>query len=178
MRRAFDTVHHRVLLDKLDAYGIRGVANRWFSSYLRNRRQYVKVGNSCSEQKTICLGVPQGAVLAPLLFSLYINDMSKCCRELYLIHYADDTTAFLAGSCIEDIFAVANRNLENIQVWLQSNRLSLNVSKTNFMLFGYVPPTVRVPNLQILGENINISEKSNFLGIVIDQKLAFEAHVN
>ena len=178
LRRAFDTVDHRVLLGKLDAYGIRGVANNWFGSYLFNRQQYVKVGNSCSELKTICLGVPQGAVLAPLLFNLYINDMSNCCQDLCLIHYADDTTAFLAGSCIENIFAVANRYLENIQVWLQSNRLSLNVPKTNFMLFGYVPPTVRVPNLIIPGENIHISEKSNFLGIVIDHKLTFEAHVN
>ena len=125
--RAFDTVNHRILLDKLYYYGVRGIVHEWFRSYLHNRVQYVSNGDAVSSFTNITSGVPEGAVLAPLLFSLYINDMYLCCPNLQLIHYADDTTAYVSGAGLGDLVHVVNQELELVRKWLQSNRLSLNI---------------------------------------------------
>ena len=96
--KAFDTVNHDILLDKLRHIGFRGNSYNWFNSYLSNRRQYVTIDDYSSDYNDITIGVPQGSTLGPLLFIIYINDMTNCLTKLKTIHFADDTTLFISGN--------------------------------------------------------------------------------
>ena len=114
---AFDTVDHRIILDKLKYYGIRGVANHWFASYLSNRRQFVSLFGTNSDYQTVTCGVPQGSVLGPLLFLLYINDMPKCSNILEFHLFADDTNLFLNSPNILNLETNLNVELEKVSQW-------------------------------------------------------------
>ena len=114
---AFDTVDHRIILDKLKYYGIQGVANHWFASYLSNRRQFVSLFGTNSDYQTVTCGVPQGSVLGPLLFLLYINDMPKCSNILEFHLFADDTNLFLNSPNILNLETNLNVELEKVSQW-------------------------------------------------------------
>ena len=135
LKKAFDTVDHNILLSKLQWYGIRGLALEWIKSYLSNRRQYVCYNNSNSELKEIKCGVPQGSILGPLVFILYINDMCDISKLLHLILFADNTNNFYVASNIDDVTNVVNNELKQLGLWFRANKLSLNVNKTNFIMF-------------------------------------------
>ena len=128
--KAFDTVDHEMLLQKLFHYGVRGRALDWFRSYLCGRKQYVTYNNVSSNTKSINCGVPQGSILGPLLFLIYTNDLSKVCTYTTLILFADDTNIFLNGLDIKQMQKTINKELLNISNWLKANKLSLNVKKT------------------------------------------------
>ena len=129
-RKAFDTVDHSILLQILYHYGIRGVAYDWFCDYLKNRTQLVSYHNIQSNYADISCGVPQGSILGPLLFLIYINDMAFVSTQLFSVLFADDTNMFGTDNDLE-----VNTELEKIVKWLNANKLSLNIDKTHYMLF-------------------------------------------
>lgn len=173
--KAFDTVKHSILLSKLQHYGIRGVTNDWFRSYLSGRSQFVEVNGVGSDRLDVHFGVPQGSVLGPLLFLLYINDMENSSSELRFIHFADDTTVFLSGSDADHLCDLLNVELGKIDLWLQTNRLSLNISKTCYMLFTRNVVSI-TRSVQIRNAPLVRVKSCKFLGLIIDEGLSFLEH--
>ena len=127
--KAFDTVDHQILLNKMYKYGIRGIAFKWMESYLSNQRQFVLFKVVQSEYATVTCGVPQGSIMGPLLFLLYVNDIANVLTSLLPILFADDTNVFLTGNNIDQMIEIMNGELDNVFLWLNSNKLSLNVKK-------------------------------------------------
>ena len=125
------------MLNKLEYYGIRGFALKWFESYLHSRQQYVFLDGAFSATIHVNCGVPQGSILGPLLFILYINDIATCSEILRLILFADDTNIFYSNSDRSEIENVVNAELRKLSTWFKANKLSLNATKTNFIIFGY-----------------------------------------
>ena len=173
--KAFDTIDHSILIKKLELYGIRGNVNNWFKSYLTNRKQYVLINNSTSNESSIKLGVPQGSILGPLLFLIYINDMHRSSSLSHFIHFADDSTVLLKGKDINELTNRTNCELEKIETWLNANRLSLNIEKTAFSVYSN-KKSLEVPPVKIRNHNISLVSTVKFLGINIDNKLLFKNH--
>jgi len=184
LSKAFDTLDHNILTKKLDVYGIRGSANLILKSYLSNRQQYVLHKNSQSSLKPICCGVPQGSILGPLLFLLYINDMASVSRFMHFLLFADDTNMFYSNSDIWKLMQIINSELDILADWFRANRLSLNINKTNFMMFGYKKVPISNANtpkefyLTIDNERIKQVEFTKFLGVIIDQKFTWQRHIS
>ena len=135
LAKTFDTINHKILLHKLEFYGVRGLALNWFKSYLTDRKQYVLYNNVKSQTLEITCGVPQGSVLDPLLFLIYVNDIANCLTHSKVISLADDTTVFSSSKCIDDLYKNVNSDLDDLSNWFKANRLALNVNKYNAMLF-------------------------------------------
>ena len=135
LSKAFDTINHKILMRKLEHYGIRGVAKKWFENYLRNRKQLVKFNGIKSEKMTITTGVPQGSVVGPLSFLLYINDIQYCSELVSVILFADDTNVLYSHTCLKTLNEILQIEMKKITNWLNVNKLSLNTTKTKFILF-------------------------------------------
>ena len=177
--KAFDTVKHDILLSKLEMYGIRGVANDWFRSYLTGRSQRVRVGSSISEEKLIINGVPQGSVLGSILFLLYVNEISNIFPELKATLFADDTTLSAAQADIGNLVRTIDFGLDRFTAWAFANRLALNAQKTNAILFSNRIQSHEVNfDINIGGVDIELRECTRFLGLVVDNKLKFDSHLS
>ena len=122
------------MLQKLNRYGIRGIANSWLSSYLKERSQYVFYNNENSDARNICCGVPQGSILGPKLFILYINDMVNVSNIFKFIIFADDTNLFCTSKDIVSLGVTICNELMKLKKWFALNKLSLNITKTNYMI--------------------------------------------
>ena len=132
LKKAFDTVNHKILLTKLEMYGIRGCSLEWFRSYFMNTKQVCAINGKLSDEKQINCGVPQGSNLGPFLFLLYINDLPNCLETTNARLFADDTT----GLNTVEVEAKLNHDLLNVDQWLKANKLTLNEGKTEFMIIG------------------------------------------
>ena len=136
LSKAFDTVDHSILLKKLELYGITDRNHGWLKSYLSNRRQFVQINEKeKTSLETISCGVPQGSILGPLLFLLYVNDLKNASNILDPIMFADDTNLFFTHKDIRYLFQIVNQELENINQWFVSNKLSLNIKKPRYSFF-------------------------------------------
>ena len=178
LSKAFDTINHKLLLSKLEFYGIRGIALDWFKNYLANRKQYVIYNNKTSDNLDITCGVPQKSVLGPLLFIVYTNDLPDCIEGAETILFADDTTICQSSDNIELLYHSMNDNLDRLTDWFKANKLSLNINKSNYMIFPnkrHIDPS---HNLSIANTNIDQVKSTKFLGIHIDQQLKWDVHVD
>ena len=167
LSNAFDTLDHTILTQKLKHYGIKGCALKLLKNYLSSRKRYVELNNVKSEMCEIKTGVPQGSILGPLLFVIYVNDIYKASPILHAIIYADDTTL---TANLEDFSAKTRKDLENkinseinkINIWLKANRLSLNIHKSKLMLYYKPPKRVPIPVLKIDNTEITSVDTSFF----------------
>ena len=149
----------------------------WIKSYLVNRGQYVCYNNSNSELKNIKCGVPQGSILGPVLFILYINDMCEVSKLLNIILFADDTSIFYSTRNIVDITCTVNNELEKLDIWFRVNKLSLNVNKTNFIMFTNKKQLRATVNIVLNGKNIEQVSHTKFLGVIIDENLTWREQI-
>ena len=133
LSKAFDTVNHQILLQKLYRYGIRGVPLQWFKSYLESRTQYAEIENVKSNPRSIQCGVPQGSTLGPLLFLIYINDMPKCLEKANIRTFADDTTLLYSSNSLQDLEKTINEEFNHLLSYCSANTFSVNFKKTHYM---------------------------------------------
>lgn len=180
LSRAFDMVDHQLLLNKLHGIGVRGVAHEWTRSYLCNRSQIVVVEGAKSEARNIDLGVPQGTILGPLFFIIFINDLTEnCTTSNKTILYADDSNFLMYNKNIDSLINNCNRMSTEFTDWCQNNGLMLNINKTFYMKFytKNINPDYNVL-IKLYGKSIQGVNNIKFLGLTIDQKLTWEIHIN
>ena len=183
-RKAFDSVNHQLLLKKLPGYGIQTQELRWFENYLTNRCQSVVYGSAQSASQQITSGVPQGSILGPILFSIYINDLPNCLLQSQILLYADDAVLFYADSNIGKISTVLNKDLKQLQSWTYRNKLCIHPVKTEYVVFDTQQRITSTtlsdgPFSLFLGEKpINQAQHYKYLGVLIDANLNFKLHVD
>ena len=180
LKKAFDTVDHDILLRKLQYYGICWTSHQWFASYLDNRIQICHINSCKSTPKCLRCGVPQGTILGPLLFLIYINDLPHCLTYSEPRMYADDTSLTLASTDIEHINYRLNHDLRNVYEWLSANKLTLNMTKTEFMLIASrqkLSQFTESPSLTINENAIEQVTSAKSLGVYVDQNINWECHI-
>ena len=180
LSKAFDTVNHEILLNKLYYYGFRGIIYDWFKSYLNGRTQTTMIDSCISTKKQMVCGVPQGSVLGPLLFLLYINDIGMASSVLKFHLFADDTNILYADKSIKSLESVVNEELVKLHEWFTVNKLTLNLKKSNFVIFSHYRKTLSKINIKVFDNSQNkfiaLEHKRfvKYLGLLIDEKSFLE----
>jgi hypothetical protein len=178
LKKAFDTVDHNILLSKLFHYGIRGIPHEWFQSYLSDRQQFVTISECKSTLENIRHGVSQGSVLGPLLFLLYINDLHNALlfSEPYL--FADDTNLIHISSSMKSLNKKLNIDLKLLCRWLKANKIALNTSKTQLIIFKNKSRCLNFNlKIKINGMRLYPSQNIKYLGVYLDENLDWHKHV-
>ena len=178
LQKAFDTVDHGILCHKLNHYGIRGIANKWFSSYLSSRQQFVSISNTDSNCLSIHHGVPQGSVLGPLLFLIYINDLHSCLKHSEATHFADDTNLIQIGKFIESLSLTMAYDLSCLSTWLSASKIALNAAKTEIIVFRNRLRPIGEINIIFDGHKLNPSSSIKYLGVFLDEHLNWNKHIS
>ena len=179
LSKAFDTINHDILLEKLCHYGIRGPMYDWLKSYLSGREQYVEMNGSTSGRLPISTGVPQGSILGPLLFIIYINDLPAA-SKLKTVMFADDSNLIIKGKDLSILKNNLNTELEGINDFFKANKLKLNASKTKLVCFRKKSQLINYEDIQIYldGTLLTFEEDATFLGVKIDSHLSWDKQCN
>ena len=177
LKKAFDTVDHEILVGKLEKYGFTNSPLKLIKSYLSNRQQCVEYDGVRSELKRVKIGVPQGSILGPLLFLIYINDFPNISKNLKFLLYADDTVIFFESKNAKSLQLLVNKESVHICNWLQLNKLSLNTQKTVYQVY---TKEIARPDLSVHlnGFTINAEMKVRYLGVYIDPQLKWSSHID
>ena len=180
LSKAFDTIDHDILMYKLQRYGVRGTSLFWIRDYLSNRKQYVMYQSSKSSTSTITCGVPQGSILGPLLFLIYINDIVYSSPVLSFTLFADDTNIFYSHKNFNTLISNINSEISKVSQWFMCNKLSLNIAKTNFIRFKPRSTETVVSNYNISINGLPLTEmkSTKFLGVTIDSCLSWNDHIH
>ena len=177
LKRAFETISRPLLLQTLKRFGIVDRAYEWFESYLTERKQRTRFNDFVSGSMDNGLGVPQGSVLGPVLFILYINDMKRVLRFCDINLFADDTVLFITARNLEEAVLHLNEDLLSLARWLKFKKLKLNISKTKYMIISSANARADV-NISIDGETLERVREIKYLGVIIDDKLTFKSHID
>ena len=178
LQKAFDTVNHRILQSKLVHYGIRGCALEWLRSHLSDRKQYVSIDGMNSNLLSISCGVPQGSVLSPLLLLICINDLPNASKKLTFYLFADDTNIYYECKDLHNLNKTVNKELKLVKKWLDANKLSLNIDKTNYIIF--YSSSVHFPpcsDIEIGKKYVKRVKFVKFLGLLMDEHLSWKFHL-
>ena len=165
-------------MNKLETYGIRGTAHKWLQSYLSHRNQFIVYNENKSTTLHIKSGVPQGSILGPLLFLLYVNDIANISPTVMPILFVDDTNLFVRGSNLADLFQSINSEMKILVKWIHANKLSLNISKTHYVVFRARDKKISTNTNVFIGQiKLKKIESTKFLGVILDEKLNWLNHI-
>ena len=180
LTKAFDTLDHSVLLDKLASLGFSKASVQWFKAYLTDRTQSVVVNGSTSDPQSISFEDPQGSLIGPLLFIIYINDVPSAVKHCKIQLYADDTLLYVSSSSISDIESMLSEDLKHIIEWLNNNFLHLNYSKAKVMLTSTHQRLALVDSFTVRAEDTVLSRATQFkyLGVMLDPYFSWNDHID
>ena len=176
--KAFDSVDLEILLKKLDNYGVRGDFLALMRSFLFNRKQYIQFGKACSATRTLNIGVPQGSILGPLLFLVYVNDLPRLSQNFFPVMFADDCTLQFQDRDIHSLINTCNVELRSLKEWTESNRLTINVGKTNCMFISNMYSSLPDNSINFNNQYLNYVDNTKFLGVTLDSQLKYADHIN
>ena len=177
--KAFDSINHEILVDKMSAYGIKSGELKWFRHYLSHRKQRVKIKDVYSSWTSVHRGVPQGSILGPVLFLLYVNDLPNAVHQLTVKQFVDDTTVYASSPTPDELQVTLSSDLDCVAQWARCNQLELNTSKTQLLLMSRRRRSQELLLIDVCLNGSVISRKNsiNLLGVIIHNNLNWTEHV-
>ena len=178
--KAFDSINHKILLAKLSNIALSSQSIKWFKSYLADRSQSVLLNGVMSEPRRVDYGVPQGSILGPLLFNIYVNSLPAAGKRSRVILYADDAVLIFSASTSQDLKENLEHDFDLVSNWYSENRLSLNVKKTKFLLAGSKKRLLTFPDTELQSSNgaqIERVHSCKYLGVTLDDKWSWKLHI-